>query len=126
MTVRLIVPRVAVIVLVGFVVVLMPRVMMMRVVAMVVCRARRRVMMIGVVAGARHQLDVRRADVRAEHFSGLQLVSDSEAAQRLLQSVERQPGIEKRAEHHVACRARKTIEVHHPRHESHPDSFIEQ
>ena len=39
---------------------------------------------------------------------------DGKAAERALQLVERQAGIEQRAENHVARRARETVEVQNP------------
>ena len=41
---------------------------------------------------------------------------EREASERASQLFERQPGVEKRAQHHVARRAVETIEVQDPRH----------
>ena len=79
-----------------------------------------------VVARGGNQIDMRRSNAGTHDPGRLQLVPDAQAAKRLLQRLERQTGVEQRAEHHVARRAREAIEVHHPCHTPHPDSFIEQ
>jgi hypothetical protein len=84
------------------------------------------VLVIGVVARTGDQRDVRRVDPGTQNAGRRQIVSNPETAERLLQRRQRQAGVEQRAQNHVPGRTRKTIEVHHPRHESHPDSFIEQ
>ena len=84
------------------------------------------VLVIGVVARRSDQRYVRRVDPGTQNPGRRQIVSDAETAERLLQRRQRQAGVEQRAQNHVPGRTRKTIEVHHPRHESHPDSFIEQ
>jgi hypothetical protein len=81
---------------------------------------------VGVVTRAGHQSDMRRVDPGAQNPRRRQIVSDAKTAQRSLQLRQRQPGIEQRAKDHVPGRSGKTVEVHHPSHESHPDSFIEQ
>ena len=84
------------------------------------------VLVIGIVTSTGHQRDVGRVDPGTQNPGRRQIVSDPKSAERLLQRRQRQAGVEQRAEDHVPGRTRKTIEVHHPRHESHPDSFIEQ
>ena len=43
-------------------------------------------------------------------------VAERQAAQRAFQVVERQAGVEQRAEHHVARDARETVEIQQPAH----------
>ena len=60
------------------------------------------------------QFELRRGDTRARDALRRHLaVLDREASEGTLQRVERQPEIQQRSEHHVAGRARETIEVEH-------------
>ena len=49
-------------------------------------------------------------------LGGDRVAVDGEAAERALQLVERQAGVDERAEHHVAGNARETVEIQDPRH----------
>src|SRR5262245_39403540 len=60
-----------------------------------------------------------RRDARPEHLLGGDV--PPQAAQRVLQPLEREPGVEERAERHVAGDAGKTIEIQQPH--SAPISF---
>jgi hypothetical protein len=67
------------------------------------------------VAALAH-VQVRRGDARSQHACDVERVIDAQAAERVVQRVERQAGIETRRQQHVAGRAGKAIEIHHPRH----------
>src|SRR5690349_9591895 len=73
-----------------------------------------------------HDLDVRRRDARTQHFRDAQLVADAEAAKRLAQPVHGQARVDQSAEQHVAGGPGEAVEVHHPRHQSSPASFIDE
>lgn len=64
----------------------------------------------------RTDFDVNRRHTCTEHASGVHVVADTQLPEGGAQRVERQAGIKQGAEEHVARRAGKTIEVHHPRH----------
>ena len=61
-------------------------------------------------------LDPCRRQARTQDARDAELVPDTETAERAPQLVRGQPGVEKRAEQHVARRAGKTIEVQHRAH----------
>jgi hypothetical protein len=85
---------------------------------------------VGMATSARpaaiHDLEVRRRDARAHDRRDAQVVLDAQAAERLAEAFDGETCIEKRAEQHVARRARKAVQVHHTRHQKSPASFIEQ
>ena len=61
--------------------------------------------------------ELRRRDPGSENFLRVNVrIAEREAAQRLLQLRERQPGIEQRANRHVAGDPRKAVEVQNPAH----------
>ncbi len=61
--------------------------------------------------------ELRRRDAGAENPGGVDVVAgDGQGAERALQFVERQPGVEQRAQHHVSRNARETIEVQQAAH----------
>ena len=69
-------------------------------------------------AGVLVHVELGRRDAGAEHACrGHVVARHGEAAERALQVVERQPGVEKRAEHHVAGDAGEAVEVQDTRHE---------
>ena len=56
--------------------------------------------------------EFRRRHTGAQHaFRRNRRAVDGQAAQRAAQLVERQPGVEQRAQHHVARRAVETVEI---------------
>jgi hypothetical protein len=124
MAVRLRVSGMPVIVMMMVVIVMM--MMMMMGVPVMAAIPLIRVPVINVMARPGDQRHMRGVDSRAEHFRRREIVSHTQTAQGPLQLGQRQSRVEQRAQDHVPGRARKTVEVHHPRHESHPDSFIEQ
>ena len=74
---------------------------------------------IGVVVPMLVDTELRGRDPRPEDFLGVNVrIAEREAAQRALQLRERQPGIEQRADRHVAGDPRKTVEVQNPAHSS--------
>ena len=61
--------------------------------------------------------ELRGGDPRAQHARGVDVrVAERQAAERALQIVERQAGVEQRAERHVARDPRKAVEVKNPAH----------
>ena len=69
---------------------------------------------VGVVAVLCHD-ELRRRHAGAKHALRRDLGPvEREAPQRASQLVERQPGVEQRAQHHVARRAVETIEIQNP------------
>jgi type IV secretory pathway TrbL component len=85
--------------------------MLMVVIVMIVV-----VMMIvsAIVPGDAH---VRRGDPGTDDARRLERVVDAERAQRAAQGVERQAGVEQRAQHHVAGHAGKAVEIQDARHQ---------
>jgi hypothetical protein len=80
------------------------------VVPMIVIVARRLVVMLG-------HGEFRGRDSGTKHALGADVVSGhGQAAEGAFQVVERQPGVQKRPEHHVAGNARKAVEVENARH----------
>jgi hypothetical protein len=61
--------------------------------------------------------ELRRRDARAQHARRMDVrVAEREAAERPLQVVERQAGVDQRAERHVARDSGEAVEVEHPAH----------
>src|SRR5262249_48961113 len=69
--------------------------------------------------------DVRGRDSRAHHSVDYQLVIHAQAAERLLQGLQRQPRIEQCRQNHVAGSAGETVEVQHARHQTSSAFLIE-
>jgi hypothetical protein len=70
-------------------------------------------------------LDTGGGNAGAQDTGDAQLVAGPEGAERILERLERQAGIEQGAEHHVARRTREAVEIQCPRHQSRPISFKE-
>ena len=69
------------------------------------------------VQGPLVDAELGRRDAGAENLLGAQFdIAERQAAQRALQVIERQAGVEQRAERHVARDPRKTVEVQNPAH----------
>ena len=61
--------------------------------------------------------ELRGGDTGAQHAGGMDVIArDRERAERAFQFLERQAGVEQRAQHHVARDARKTVEIQQPAH----------
>ena len=64
----------------------------------------------------RDDLDMGTRNTGPNHARRDEIVIETEAAERGPHHIDRHTGIDERAEHHVAGRAGKAVEVDHPRH----------
>ena len=70
------------------------------------------VMLVAVIVCVLVDRELRRRNARAQHTFGVDVrVAKRKAAERAFQRLERQAGVEQRAERHVAGDARKAVEV---------------
>src|SRR5262245_53038580 len=84
------------------------------------------VVMMTTGAVGRYHLDASGRNSRPHDAGVREKVIDAERAQRGPQRFDRHACVHERAEQHVARCARKTLDVHHPRHGPSLDSLMEQ